>query len=184
MRKLVLCAATALSISILAPAQKPASKGDSPSQILWTYSGQVVNTTSNPPTSRQFGTLYGVAQAASGDIITFNTEATTTSVRQSGPLRIVERTGTTRIFSDGTPPDATKDLLILASLRQVVVVDTTTGTFTATNFNKVEQSTPLHTSKTLIAAVGQQIKSTLTGHMNSPNDMPSGWFGGFAETVP
>ncbi len=76
-----------------------------------------------------------------------------------------------------------KDLLIVAALRQVVVVVTTSGTFSATNFNTVEQSNPLRTSKTPIAAVGQQIKSTLTGHMNSPTEMPSGWFGGFAEIV-
>ncbi len=184
MRRVVLCAITGLCFSIVALAQNPNLKTDTQSPILWTYSGQVVNTASTPPTSRQFGNLFGIAQAAPGDVITFETEATTTATRQSGPLRIVERNGTTRIFAaSGTSPDAPKELLVVATLHQLVVVDTTSGTFSATNFNTIQQSNPFGTSKTPIVTIGQRIKSSLTGHMNTPNETPSGWVGGFAEAV-
>ncbi len=184
MQKQVTCAVAAIFLCILAAAQVSHRKSDAPSPILWTYSGQVLNAPSTPPTSHQFGTLAGIAAASSGEVITFDTEATTTSVRQNGPLRILERTGTTRIFAaTGPSPDAPKYLLVVATLYQVVIVDTTSGTFSATNFNTVEESNPLRTSRTTVASVGQTIRSTLTGHMNAPNETPSGWFGGLAELV-
>src|ERR1700737_5530309 len=74
-------------------------------RILMEYIGQVINGTPTPASSNQFGNLHGVAGVDPSLQFTFYTEATTVKAVANGPLRIVDRTGTTTIYLASTPGD-------------------------------------------------------------------------------
>src|SRR4051794_4815988 len=63
--------------------------------VIWEYIGQVTNT---GPQSAQYGNLTNVSGLPAGTYLTFYTAATNTSVVVDGPLRIIDRTGTTTIY--------------------------------------------------------------------------------------
>src|ERR1700724_261900 len=75
-------------------------------QILMEYVGQGINGIPAPASSNQFGNLNGVAGVDPSLQFNFYTEATTVKAVANGPLRIVDRTGTTRIFLAPTPVDS------------------------------------------------------------------------------
>src|SRR3984893_14083503 len=74
-------------------------------QILMEYVGQVINGIPAPASSTQLENLHGVAGVDSSLQFTFYTEATTVKAVANGPLRIVDRTGTTTIYLASTPGD-------------------------------------------------------------------------------
>jgi hypothetical protein len=161
--------------------------------ILWEYVGQVINGgAGGPSASVQFGNLLGTGCAAADASLTFYTEATTTRTTSNGPLRIVDRTGTTSIYVAPAPGDFAAPetfragtLVQTSRLEQQVILDTSTGAFTVLNVNTVSpggSKSPGFTCSELLRP-GARIRTELRGHLNAPGSSPTGWFGGFAEAA-
>jgi hypothetical protein len=157
--------------------------------VTFEYVGQVVNGSPVATSSRQFGNLSAVAGADGSSAYTFYTEATTVSTVANGPLRIVNRTGTTTVYLAAAAgsfddPDSFRagTAVQVSSLRQQVIVDTSTGLFTVFNVNTVTWSRDSWpgTGAGGLAEKGQRFRSTLTGRLNSPGGSPTGWFSGYA----
>lgn len=158
-------------------------------QILMEYVGQVINGTPTPASSNQFGNLYGVAGVDPSLQFTFYTEATTGKAVVNGPLRIVDRTGTTTIYLASTPgdfsnPDSFRSgtPVQVSTLRQQVIVDTSTGAFSVVNINTVTTATEFISDgdQVQLGKAGQSFRTVLNGHLNAPGMSPTGWFGGYA----
>ena len=158
-------------------------------QILMEYIGQVINGTPTPASSDQFGNLQAVAGVDSSLQFTFYTQATTVKAVVNGPLRIVDRTGTTTIYLASTPGDFSNPDSFrsgtpaqISTLRQQVVVDTSSGTFTVVNINTITAAEQFlsNGNDVQLGEVGQSFRTVLTGHLNAPGMLPSGWFGGYA----
>ncbi|HSP17966.1 MAG TPA: hypothetical protein VLQ79_00515 [Myxococcaceae bacterium] len=161
--------------------------------IVWEYVGQVINGgAGGPSASVQFGNLLGSPCAAPDASLTFFTEATTTRTTSNGPLRILDRVGTTSIYLAPAPGDfaapetfRTGALVQTSRLEQQVIVDTSTGAFTVLNVNTVTPggTKPAGWTCEPLLRPGARIRTELRGHVNTPGGTPSGWFGGFAETA-
>jgi hypothetical protein len=158
-------------------------------QILMEYVGQVINGTPTPASSNQFGNLHGVAGVDPSLQFTFYTEATTVEAVANGPLRIVDRTGTTTIYLASTPGDFTNPdsfrsgtPVQVSTLRQQVIVDTSTGAFTVVNINTITTATEFLSDgdESHLGKAGQSFQTVLNGHLNAPGMLPTGWFGGYA----
>jgi hypothetical protein len=158
-------------------------------QILMEYVGQVINGTPTPASSNQFGNLHGVAGVDPSLQFTFYTEATTVKAVANGPLRIVDRTGTTTIYLASTPgdfsnPDSFRSgtPVQVSTLRQQVIVDTSTGAFTVANINTITTATEFLSDgdEIHLGKAGQSFRTVLNGHLNAPGMLPTGWFGGYA----
>jgi hypothetical protein len=153
------------------------------------YVGQVINGTSTPASSNQFGSLHGVAGVDPSLQFTFYTEATTVKSVANGPLRIVDRTGTTTIYLASTPGDFTNPdsfrsgtPVQVSTLQQQVIVDTSTGAFTVVNINTITTATEFLSDgdESHLGKAGQSFRTVLNGHLNAPGMLPTGWFGGYA----
>ena len=158
-------------------------------QILMEYVGQVINGTPTPASSNQFGNLQGVAGMDPSLQFTFYTEATTVKAVANGPLRIVDRTGTTTIYLASTPgdfsnPDSFRSgtPVQVSTLRQQVIVDTSTGAFTVVNTNTITTAAEFLSDgdEINLGKAGQSFRTVLNGHLNAPGMLPTGWFGGYA----
>lgn len=158
-------------------------------QILMEYVGQVINGTPTPASSNQFGNLQAVARVDPSLQFTFYTEATTVKAVASGPLRIVDRTGTTTIYLASAPgdfsnPDSFRSgtPVQVSTLRQQVIVDTSTGAFTVVNINTITATTEFLSdgNEVQLGNAGQSFRTVLNGHLNAPGMLPTGWFGGYA----
>lgn len=161
-------------------------------QILMEYVGQVINGTPTPASSNQFGNLQGVAGVDPSLQFTFYTQATTVNVVANGPLRIVDRTGTTTVYLASTPgdfsnPDSFRSgtPVQVSTLRQQVIVDTSTGAFSVVNTNTITAAAQFLSdgNETQPGKVGQSFQSRLSGHLNAPGMSPTGWFGGYAVRI-
>ncbi len=175
-RTLVAMMAVLLGLT-MASAGKADGKGKT--AILWEYVGQVTN---SGPNSTQYGNLTNVVGAAQGSYYTFYTTATNTAVTTNGPLKIVDRKGTTTIYVTNAPGDfANPDSfragapVVVSDLQQQVIVNSTTGLFTVVNVNTVTSA-----AEDEIVETGQVIRTSLTGQLNSGTPPPTGWFGGVA----
>ncbi|HEY6002358.1 MAG TPA: hypothetical protein VIV57_05735 [Anaeromyxobacter sp.] len=176
----------ASALALLAAVRLAAADDEWRSGILMGYVGQVVN--ASPAASIQYGNLLPGACGAPGETYTFYTEATTIRSTANGPLRVVERTGTTTIYlatsaGDFGAPDSFRagTPVLRATLQQQVVVDTVTSAFTVVNVNAVTEAAPAWARACAAASnAGQAFRTSLTGHLNVPGAMPTGWFGGFA----
>lgn len=158
-------------------------------RILMEYVGQVVNGAPTPASSNQFGNLQGVAGADPSLQFTFYTQAMTVKAVSDGPLKIVDRTGTTTIYLASTPgqfsnPDSFRSgtPVQVSTLRQQVIVDTLTGAFTVVNINTITTAAQFVSAgnETQVGEVGESFQTRLSGHLNSPGMSPTGWFGGYA----
>ena len=158
-------------------------------QILMEYVGQVINGAPAPASSNQFGNLQGVAGVDPSLQFTFYTQAMTVKAIANGPLRIVDRTGTTTIYLASTPGDFSNPDTFrsgtpvqVSTLRQQVIVDTLTGPFTVVNINTITTAQQFVSSgnETQLGEVGQSFQTRLSGHLNAPGMSPTGWFGGYA----
>jgi hypothetical protein len=158
-------------------------------QILMEYVGQVINGTPTPASSNQFGNLYAVAGGDPSLQFTFYTQATTVKAVANGPLRIVDRTGTTTIYLASTPgefsnPDSFRSgtPVQVSTLRQQVIVDTSSGTFAVVNINTITTAEEFLSDgeEVQLGEAGQSFRTVLNGHLNAPGMSPSGWFGGYA----
>lgn len=158
-------------------------------QILMEYVGQVINGTPTPASSNQFGNLQGMAGVDPSLQFTFYTEATTVKAVVNGPLRIVDRTGTTTIYlasasGDFSNPDSFRSgtPVQVSTLRQQVIVDTSTGAFTVVNINTITTAAEFVSDgdEIQLGKGGQSFRTVLNGHLNAPGMLPTGWFGGYA----
>ena len=158
-------------------------------QILMEYVGQVINGSPTPASSNQFGNLHGVAGVDPSLQFTFYTEATTVKAVANGPLRIVDRTGTTTIYLASTPgdfsnPDSFRSgtPVQISTLRQQVILDTSTGAFTVVNINTITTTTEFLSDgdEVQLGESRQSFRTVLNGHLNAPGMLPTGWFGGYA----
>jgi hypothetical protein len=158
-------------------------------QILMEYVGQVINGTPTPASSNQFGNLQAVSGVDPSLQFTFYTQAETVKAVANGPLRIIDRTGTTTIYLTSAPgdfsnPDSFRSgsPVQASTLKQQVIVDTSTGAFTVVNVNTITSATEFLSDgeEVHLGKVGQSFRTVLNGHLNAPGMSPSGWFGGYA----
>jgi len=158
-------------------------------QILMEYVGQVINGSPTPTSSNQFGNLQAVSRVDPSLQFTFYTQAETVKVVANGPLRIVDRTGTTTIYLTSAPgdfsnPDSFRSgtPVQVSTLRQQVIVDTSTGAFSVVNINSITSATEFLSGgeEVQLWEAGQSFRTVLNGHLNTPGMSPTGWFGGYA----
>jgi hypothetical protein len=164
--------------------------------------GQVLNP--SPSTSMQYGFLSqingidldvifsGSPHGESTSLFSFFTEAANTQVINDGQLRIVNRTGTTTIYSDSSHgdfsnPDSFRDgtPILTAALKQQVILDTFEGTFTATNINTVTSATPftIGDDRFQLAETGEQFRTSINGRGNA-TPTPAGFvIAGYAVAI-
>jgi len=165
-------------------------------QNVLEFVGQFNNT---PTTSEQFGyisrieglndTFAGTPQNESTAQFTFVTNATTDRVIANGPLRIVNRTGTTTIYLNTPPSDFSNPAsfsqgtaIQVSSYRQQVVLNTLTNAFVTTHMNTITNSSAfwLNGKRYRLGSVGETFRTSYSGQSNTPGASPSGWFAGNA----
>jgi hypothetical protein len=151
-----------------------------------------------PPTHIHYGYLSYIrglsaftraAQDEKSALFTFYSNAATPRVIPNGPLRIVTRVGRVTIyrdpstdgefarsasFRDGTP-------VLVARLRQQVVTNTITGSFTTFHQNTIVSTRPFPAGRRSVrlGRVGATFRTVFSGHVTMPGP-PSGYFGGYA----
>jgi hypothetical protein len=182
------CLAVLVVVTVCASAPLWAHAGFE-EQILMEYVGQVVNGSPTPTSSNQFGNLQAVSGVDPSLQFTFYTQAETVKVVANGPLRIVDRTGTTTIYLTSAPgdfssPDSFRSgtPVQVSALRQQVIVDTSTGAFSVMNINTITSATEFLSGDedVQLGEAGQSFLTVLNGHLNAPGMSPTGWFGGYA----
>ena len=165
--------------------------------------GQVQNSAPgvSPATSIQYGYIsylrgLPIFRAAppseSTALLTFYTDTTTTQVINNGSIRVINRNGTVTIYSDPAAngsfanPDSFRDgtPVLVADLRQQVIVDTATGAFTAQNLNTITSARRFEgPSGTLrLGKTGDRFRTIIFGHLNAPGP-PSAYMAGYAYSV-
>jgi hypothetical protein len=165
-------------------------------QNVLEFVGQFNNT---PTTSQQFGyvsriqglddTFNGTPQNEATALFTFVTNATTDRVIANGPLRIVNRTGTTTIYLNTPPSDFSNPAsfsqgtpIQVSTYRQQVVLNTLTNAFVTTHMNTVAETHVfwLNGTNYRLGRVRETFRTSYSGQSNTPGAAPSGWFGGNA----
>jgi hypothetical protein len=163
--------------------------------------GQGINY-STPGHGAQFGYLTYVAGVNSvfahapenetNALFTFYQELTNLRVTDNGPVRVISRTGTNIVyFNPGGASFANPDSFRAGTpiqtsiIRQQVVIDTTTLTFTAFNEDTLIGTSAFSLNKVQyeIGKVGDVLKTARTGRLNTPGLSPIGWFGGYTTGV-
>jgi hypothetical protein len=165
-------------------------------QNVLEFVGQFNNT---PTTSQQFGyvsrieglndTFNGTPQNESTALFTFVTNATTDRVIANGPIRIVNRTGSTTIYLNTPPSDFSNPAsfsqgtpIQISTYRQQVVLNTLTNAFVTTHMNTVTETHVfwLNGISYRLGHVSETFRTSYSGQGNTPGAVPSGWFGGNA----
>jgi len=151
-----------------------------------------------PPTHVHYGYLSfirglsafrGAAENETGALFTFSADAATPRVIANGPLRVVTRVGRLTIYRDSSPdgdfarPASFRDgtPVLVARLRQQVVSNTVTGSFTTFHQNTIVSTRrfPGGRGTVQLGRVGATFKTFFSGQGNMPGP-PSGFFGGYA----
>jgi len=165
-------------------------------QLLYEIIGQVINFT--PTTSTQFGyytyikgidaLFAGAPENETTAWFTFHRETTNLRVTVNGPLRIISREGTTTVYLNAAPagdfsnPDSFRagTPIQISTLRQQVIVDTVSQTFTVVNQDTITSSSLFSVNGTTyqIGKVGDVFRTTKNGHLSGP--VPSGYFAGYS----
>ena len=191
----------ALFLAGCAPIAASVSAKDtySPNKISAELIGQVLN--ASPQVSAQYGYvsyLSGFDTAAlisAGDVLsetsallTFYNDSTVESVFNNGTMRVIDRSGETTFYLNPTPagdfgdPETFRagDVVMKASFRHQVILDTVTGAFTAHFDCVVVSSEPFTlTEKSYqLGEAGHPFEVNFSGHLN-PQAPPSGYMGGF-----
>ena len=206
---LVSALAVALAVSTtIAPAQgttRSVSSDDATKvrDLTLELVGQVQNSAPgvSPATSIQYGYLSYLRglpifkaepQNESTALFTFYTDTTTSRVFNTGSIRVVNREGTLTVYSDPAAngsfasPDSFRDgtPVLVAGLRQQVILDTTTGAFTAQNLNTIISTSPFQgPSGTLqLGKAGDRFRTIIFGHLNAPGP-PSAYIAGYTHSV-
>jgi hypothetical protein len=168
-------------------------------QLLYEIIGQVINST--PTTSTQFGyytyikgidaLFAGAPENETTAWFTFHRETTNLRVTVNGPLRIISREGTTTVYLNAAPagdftnPDSFRAGAPVqrSTLRQQVIVDTVTQSFTVVNEDTITSTSlfSINGRTNQIGKAGDVFRTTKNGHLNSP--VPSGYFAGYSVGV-
>lgn len=205
-KALVLVASTSLALvgSTGAVAVRSHEQGRAPVRQIRTLSLEFVGQFQNsppgvtPPTHTHYGYLSyirglsafsGTVQNETTALFTFFADAATPRVIANGPLRIVTRVGRLTIYRDAStngdfakPPTFRNGTPVLvAQLRQQVVTNTVTGSFTTFHQNTIVSNRrfPAARGNVQLGRVGGTFKTYFNGHGNMPGP-PSGFFGGYA----
>jgi len=155
----------------------------------------------SPATSIQYGYLSDLGglpifkaepQNESTALLSFYTDTTTNRVIDNGPIRVINREGTMTIYSDPTAsasfanPDSFRDgtPVLVAVVRQQVIVDTTTGGFTTQNLNTIISTSPFQgPSGTLqLGRAGDRFRTIISGRQHAPGP-PSAYIAGYTYPV-
>lgn len=185
-----------LLVTMAAPAL-PQSKKNGTDDVAMELIGQVINASAT--TSIQFGYLNYIngidapifsaaTQNEATALFTFYSDTMTTGVINNGSMRTIERVGTFTVYLDNTPdgdfsnPDSFRDgaAVMVASLRHQVIIDTVTGSFTAT-FSLIVTSIDvfrLGNENLHLGKLGQRLRLTFIGHLNA-SAPPSAYIAGF-----
>lgn len=151
-----------------------------------------------PPTHIHYGYLSyirglsvfsGAAQDETTALFTFFSDAATPRVIANGPLRIVTRVGRLTIYRDSSAngdfdrPASFRDgtPVLVARLRQQVVTNTVTGSFTTFHQNTIVSTRPFAAGRRRVqlGRVGGTFRTFFSGQVSMPGP-PSGYFGGYA----
>jgi len=165
--------------------------------------GQVTNSPPgvSPATSIQYGYVAylrglsifsGDTQNETTALFTFYTQTTTTRVIVNGPLKVISREGTMTIYRDPSAngsfsnPDTFRDgsPVLVAGLRQQVIVNTVTGSFTAINLDTIMSTNPFPSDngQLQLGEPGRQFRTNLNGQLSSP--APSAYMAGYTLNAP
>jgi hypothetical protein len=134
----------------------------------------------------------GVPQNEATAQFTFVTNATTLRVIANGPLRVVNRTGTTTVYLNTSPADFTNPAsfssgtpIQVSEYSQEVIINILTNAFTTTHMNRITtvNSFMLNGQKLRLGSVGSSFRTHYSGQVNTPGSAPSGWFAGYAVGV-
>ena len=181
-----------------------------PGQVMLEFVGQMVDAATDLPRSNQFGFLSFIrglkpifmTESPPFDRATakfgFFTRAKTTREIANGPLVVITREGKTGISFTPCPPclsprmgiassdSLIPDLLIQTSrLRQQVVIDNDTRSFSVVNVNTITETRPFNLGGTefQLGQVGQIFRTSLAGQLD-PVRLTEGHFAGYAVGVP
>jgi Carboxypeptidase regulatory-like domain len=120
--------------------------------------------------------FHGTPEDEAHANFTFFTDALTQRVTSNGALRIVDRTGTTSVYLSTSPasfsePDSFRrgSPVQVSTMRQQMIIDTTTGDFTAVNVNTVTQirEFALGGKQYQLGEVGDRFHTMLRGKTNA-----------------
>lgn len=202
-RVIVLALIVLVAIGLTAGSATAKGKSKKADDLALELVGQVTNSapTVTPATSIQYGYiayLRGLPifkaepQSESTALFTFYIATTTNRVIVNGPLRIVSRTGTMTIYSDPSAngnfanPDSFRDgtPILVAGLRQQVILDTSTSAFSALNVNTIMSSTRFSAGgrKLRLGNKGRTFRTVLNGRLNA-TPPPSGHIAGYTFAV-
>jgi len=171
-------------------------------ELVFEFAGQVTNFPPTPSaplgSSNQYGFLTvvrGIDNVFSGSphnettaVLTFFNEVTTTESISDGPLRIIDRDGTTTIYLNSAPanfsnPDSFRSgtPVQISGLHQQAIVDTVGGAFTAVFSNTILSTSTFSIGGTTfkLGQKGQGFRATITGQLNA-TPPPTGHFSGYA----
>lgn len=151
-----------------------------------------------PPTHIHYGYLSyirgltafnGAPQDERTALFTFYSDAATPRVIANGPLRVITRVGRVTIYRDPSPngdfgrPASFRDgaPVLVAQLRQQVIANTVTGSFTTFHQNTIVTTRSFATSRGRfrLGRVRDTFRTYFDGQTSMPGP-PSGYFGGYA----
>jgi hypothetical protein len=199
----VLAASTAVALAQERPPSVRSHDGTKELDLNLELVGQVQNSAPgvSPATSIQYGYLSHLdglpiftaePHDESTALFTFYTDTTTSRVIDNGPIRIINREGTMTIYSDPTAsgsfenPDSFRDgtPILVAGLRQQVIVDTATGGFTAQNLNTIISTSPFQgpSGTVQVGEAGDRFRTIISGHLSAPGP-PSAYMAGYTQSV-
>ena len=181
-----------------------------PGQVMLEFVGQMVDVpTTTLPGSNQFGFLSfirGLKAIFMTDSPPFDrttakfgfvTRATTTREIANGPLVVITREGVTRISFTPCPwclspsvgiinPSLSIPVFLIqtSTLRQQVIIDNDTRSFSVVNINTITETRPFDLGGTQfqLGRVGQIFRTSLTGQLD-PDGQTEGHFAGHAVGV-
>ena len=173
-------------------------------KIAFEFVGQATNFAPTPSaplgSAHQYGFLTsvrGVDAVFTGSphnettaMFTFFNEATTAESLTDGPLRIVDRNGTTTIYLNTGPasltnPDSFRSgIPVLTSTLHQQAVNTPDGTFTTVFANTILSTSAftINGATFRLGQAGQAFRATVTGQSNT-TPPPNAHFGGYAVGV-
>ncbi len=180
-----------------------------PGQVMLEFVGQMVDVPTDLPRSNQFGFLSfikGLKPIFTSDTppfdmstakFSFLTRATTTREIANGPLVIITREGVTGISFTQCPlcvlpsvgvangdPSIPVFLIQTSTLRQQVIIDNDTRSFSVVNINTITETRPFNLSgaQFQLGEVGQIFRTSLAGQLD-PVRLTEGHFAGHAVGV-
>jgi hypothetical protein len=196
-------AVCAVAVGLTIASASPAAGGPRKVDVSLELVGQVLNSPPGvqPPTSIQYGYVAylqglpifnpGPAENESTARLSFYADTVTVRVTNNGPLRIISRDGTVTVYNDPAAngnfanPDSFRDgtPVLVARLRQQVVINTLTGAFTALFVNKITATTPftVGSEEVQLGKTGRLFRAFISGQVNSAPP-PSAFIAGY--TVP